>query len=233
MKAKLLAAIDEGRARETELVGLVVDEPADPDGRWHAKDHLAHLSWWRWRSANNLEAVRTGGELPAPVDDDDAVTNAIVYAEIKDRPVAGIKADAHDSWAALRNAVEKSSEEDLSKPHPQFPQTQVWEVVPGAIGHSGTHLWSWYLDIGEEARAMAAARRTAEVEGSFFTKPEQLAESRYNLACVYGRLGMAKEALRLLRESFAARPDLIALARKDTDLDRIREDPAVKHLLSA
>ena len=87
MKEKLLEAIDEGRARETELVALVVDEPADPEGPWHAKDHLAHLSWWRWRSANTLDAVRTGGEPPAPVDDDDAVTNAIVmYTEIKDRP---------------------------------------------------------------------------------------------------------------------------------------------------
>ena len=233
MKGKLLHAVDDGRARESELAALVVDGPADPDGRWNAKDHLAHLSWWRRRSARTLNAVRTGGELPPPVPDDDDVQNAIIYAEIRDRSAADVKADATESWMALREAVEESSEEDLAKQHPSQPQSQVWEAVPGAIGHAGTHVWSWYLDIGDEARAMAVAHWAAEMEGRFFTKPEQLAVSRYNLACVYGRLGRAQEALPLLRESFAARPDLIALARKDTDLDRIREDPAVKDLLSA
>ena len=232
MKEKLLEAIDEGRARETELVALVVDEPADPDGRWHAKDHLAHLSWWRWRSANTLDAVRTGGDPPAPVDDDDAVTNAIVYAEIKDRPAAGIKADANDSWAALRNAVEESSEEDLLKPHPGFPRSQVWEVVPGAVGHAGTHVWSWFLDIGDEEHAMAAAKWASGVDRRFFTSPEQLADSRYNLACVYARLGKPAEALPLLRDSFEAKPELRQLARRDQDLDRIRDEPEFKGMLA-
>ena len=80
MKEKLLRAIDEAREREAELEAFVVDEPANPDGRWNAKDHLAHTSWWRWRSARTLDATRTGGELPPPVPDDDGVQNAIIYA---------------------------------------------------------------------------------------------------------------------------------------------------------
>jgi hypothetical protein len=232
VKEQLLQAVDDGRDRESELVALVVDAPANPDGRWNAKDHLAHLSWWRWRSAQTLDAVRTGGELPPAVPDDDAVQNAIIYAEIRDRSAADVKSDATESWVALRKAVQESSEGDLAKPHPNQPDSQVWEVVPSAIGHAGTHVWSWYLDIGEEARAMAAARWSAEIEGRFFTKPEQLAESRYNLACVYGRLGKAREALPLLRESLAARPDLVALARRDSDLDRIRDDRELAELLA-
>jgi tetratricopeptide (TPR) repeat protein len=226
VKEKLLRAIDEVRGREGELEPLVVDEPANPEGRWNAKDHLAHLSWWRWRSARTLDAVRTGGELPPPVSDDDAVTNAGIYAEVKDLPAVNVKADAHESWAALRRAVEDSSEEDLARPHPLFPESQLWEAVPGAVGHAGTHVWSWYLDIGEEERALDAARWTAAMEGGFFDTPEKLAESRYNLACVYARLGNAGEALPLLRQSFAAKPDLSELARSDHDLDRIREELA-------
>ena len=231
MKEKLLRTVDEGRARESELEALAVDDPADPDGRWHAKDHLAHLSWWRWRSAKTLDALRTGDELPAPVDDDDAVTNAIVYAEIKDRSTADIKADAHDSWDALRSAVENSSETDLSKPHPRFPQTQAWEVVPGAVSHAVTHVWSWYLDVGDEEPAIAVANWASEVEGRFFTTPEQLADSRYNLACAYARLGKPGEALPLLRDSFEAKPELRQLARRDQDLDRLRDDPEFKKIL--
>lgn len=226
MKEKLLRAVDDGRERERELEAMVVDEPANADGSWNAKDHLAHLSWWRRRSVQTLHAVRTGSELPPPISDDDAVTNAAIYAEVKDRPAADVKADARESWSALRKAVEESSEDDLAKQHPRFPDSQVWEAVPGAVGHAGTHLWSWYLDIGDENRGMDAARWTSDLEAGFFSTADKLAESRYNLACVYARLGKADDALPLLRASFAAKPELSDLARRDHDLDRIREELA-------
>jgi tetratricopeptide (TPR) repeat protein len=226
MKEKLLHAVDDGRTRESALAALVVDAPANPDGSWNAKDHLAHVSWWRRRSAQTLNAVRTGGELPPPVPDNDDVQNAIIYAEVRDRSAADVKADAAESWAELRKAVEESSEEDLARQHPSQPQSQVWEAVPSAIGHAGTHVWSWLLDVGDEAQAMDIARWGSDVEGRFFTTPEKLADSRYNLACVYARMGRADEALPLLRESFAAKPELLVWARKDRDLDRIREELA-------
>ena len=226
MKARLLQTIDEGREVESELAALVIDAPANPDGRWTAKDHLAHVSWWRRRSADTLNAVRTGSEMPPVLDDDDAVNNAVIYAEIKDRGAADVKGEAEQSWSALRAAVEASSEEDLAKPHPRFPGFQLWESVPSAVGHAGTHVWSWYLDMGDEERGMKAARWTADIEGRFFDTPDKLADSRYNLACVYARLGRADEALPLLRQSFEAKPELAELARKDRDLDRIREELA-------
>jgi hypothetical protein len=43
---------------------------------------------------------------------------------------------------------------------------------------------------------------------------------------VYARLGRADEAIPLLREALAANPELAAWARKDADLDRIREELA-------
>jgi hypothetical protein len=226
VKEKLLRVIDDGRARESELAALVVDVPANADGRWNAKDHLAHVSWWRWRSTQTLNAVRTGGELPPVLPDDDDVQNAIIYAEVRDRPAGDVKADATESWTALRKAVEESSEEDLAKQHPRQDGFQVWESVPSAVGHAGTHVWSWLLDIGDEKRGMDVARWSAGVDGRFFTTPEKLADSRYNLACVYARLGKADEALPLLRESFAAKPELLVWARKDRDLDPIREELA-------
>ena len=232
MKAKLLRAIDEGQAHEAKLEAFVVDAPANPDGTWNAKDHLAHLSWWRERSAKTMDAVRTDAELPPEVDDDDNVTNAFIYAETKDRSAANVKADAQSSWADLRNAVEASSEEDLAKHHPRQKDTQVWEAVPGAVGHAGTHVWSWYLDTGDEARAIEGAQWSAEVEGSFFDTPEKLASSVYNLACVYARLGRVSEALPLLRDSFAARPDGKKWAESDPDLDRLRDVPEFKELLA-
>jgi tetratricopeptide (TPR) repeat protein len=226
VKEKLLRAVDEGRGRESELEALVVDAPANPDGTWTAKDHLAHLSWWRWRSARTLEASRTGGEPPPALPDNDDVQNAIIYGEVRDRPAAEVKADAAESWNALRKAIEESSEEDLGRQHPLQPGAQVWQAVPGSVGHAGVHVWSYLLDVGDQARAIDAANWSAEMEGRFFTSPEQLAESRYNLACMYARLGRADQALPLLRESFAGKPELLAWARKDRDLDPIREELA-------
>ena len=170
--------------------------------------------------------------MPPSVDDDDNVQNAIIYAGIKDRPAAEVKADAQGSWAALRNAVEASSEEDLGKQDPRQKDAQVWESVPGAVGHAGTHVWSWYLDIGDEKRAIEGAQWSAAIEERFFDTPEKLATSRYNLACVYARLGRVEDALPLLRESFEARPDGKIWARKDADLDGIRDVPEFKELLA-
>ena len=233
MKAKLLEVIDQGREREAELEALVVDKPASADGTWNVKDHLAHVSWWRWRSVQTLNGLRTSGKLPPPVaDDDDGAQNAVVYAENKDRTAAAVKADARESWAALRKAVEESSEQDLATPHPERKDTAAWEAVPGAVGHSGTHVWSCLLAAGQEQRAMDVARWSAGVEGMFFTTPDKLADSRYNLACVFGRLGKGDDAVPLLRDAFAANPDLKRWAQKDADLDRIRDEPAVKELLA-
>lgn len=232
MKEKLLRAVDEGRKRESELEAHVLDAPANANGSWTAKDHLAHVSWWRWRGARTLDAVRTGDELPPPVPDDDDVQNALIYEEVKHRPAAEVRADAAASWTALRNAIEASSEADLAKPHPRQAESQLWESVPGAVGHAGTHVWSWLLDGGEEDAAMAVAKWASEVEGSFASTPEQLANSRYNLACVYARLGQAGQAMPLLRDSLQAKPELVAWARKDRDLDRIREEPELKELLA-
>jgi tetratricopeptide (TPR) repeat protein len=226
VKDELLRAVDEGREREAELEALVVDAPADPDGRWTVKDHLAHVSWWRSRNVQTLDAVRTGGALPPPTVDQGEKQNAIVYAQVKDRPAAQVIREARESWAALRRAIADSTEEDLKKPQPRGPEAELWELVPGTIGHSGTHVWSCLLDAGDEERAMEIARWGADVEARFFNTPEKLADSRYNLACVYARLGRADEAIPLLREALAANPELAAWARKDADLDRIREELA-------
>ena len=232
MKEELLQAVDDGRELEAELEAFVVDEPAKADGTWTAKDHLAHVTWWRMRTIQTLDAVRTGGELPPAVPDDDGVQNAIIYGEVKDRPAVDVKAEAVHSWTALRSAIEASSEDDLAKQHPRQTESQVWEVVPGAVGHAATHVMSWYFDVGDKERALEAAQRGSQLEGRFFTKPEQLAESRYNLACAYARFGQVAEAVPLLQQSFAVRPDLVAWARKDRDLDSIRQDPRVMALLT-
>lgn len=231
MKQKLLRAIESGRARQAELEDLSVDEPADPDGKWHPKDHLAHLAWWRSRSADLIEATRTGDQPPPSVEDE--VQNAVIYAENRNRAADGIKRDARASWDELTEAVRACSEEDLEKPHPHAPHLALWGVVPSDAGHVGVHLMFLHMDSGDIERAESAALWGYEVETSFFQKPEDRADADYNLACFYARADRAAQALALLRASFTAKPALVELARRDPDLDGIRDNIEFKEMLAA
>ncbi len=227
-----MQAVANARAREAaDLEPACVDAPADPDGRWSAKDHLAHLAWWRWRSARVLESVGTGGEPPAR-SPDDASQNAIIYAETKDKSAADVLRDARASWSALEEAIEASTEEDLVRPHPNAPESPAWETVPGLGGHLGVHLMFWFMNNGDAGRAESAAKWGYELECSLLPDPVKHADASYNLACFYARVGRVEEALPLLRESFEVNPNLIELARTDPDLDAIRGEPALQELLA-
>jgi len=92
LKRKLLETLRAARDHEAQLEAAAVDVPAHPNGRWSAKDQLAHLAWWRNRAATVVDAARTGGEQPAPVELE--VRNTQTYLENKDRSAADIRAIA-------------------------------------------------------------------------------------------------------------------------------------------
>ena len=217
--------------REAELEALCVDAPADPSGHWAAKDHLAHLAWWRERTAVLVEAVRTDREPPPNVDDD--AQNAIIYQANRDLPAAEIRADARETWDRIEGAIRACSEDDLMRPHPHHPDRTLSDSGPSNGGHLGLHLMGWYLESGDEAKAGAAMRWAYELEMEAAGDAKTRAYASYNMACFYGRVGRAADALPLLRESFKDAPELVDLARKDTDLDRIRDDREVAALLVA
>jgi len=211
------------------LKALCVDAPPDASGRWSAKDHLAHLAWWRDRTARLLEAVRTGAEPPPPVDDD--TQNAIIYRDYRDRPAAEIVAEARRSWDRIAAAIEACSEDDLMRPHPHVKERNLLDSGPANGGHLGIHLMFWYLESRDEASAEAAMRWAYGLEIAAAADSRAGAYASYNLACFYGLVGRAGPAVPLLGASFKGAPELLDLARKDPDLDRIRSDKEVMALL--
>lgn len=230
MKHRLLETVAAARARESELASICVDSPPDPEGRWRAKDHLAHLAAWRSNWASQLETVRAGGELSPSVDED--AENARIYALNRDRPAADIRAEAVSSWDRFAAAIDACSDADLLKPHPIREGVHVWEMATGnGHEHLGQHLMFWYLGSSEEAAAESSQLWVYELNRGVFSEPRQRAHSAYNLACFYGRVGRPGKAVPLLRESFKGMNDLVKLARKDPDLDPIRDDPQLRELL--
>jgi hypothetical protein len=55
----------------------------------------------------------------------------------------------------------------------------------------------------------------------------------YNLACAEARLGETDTAVEHLRAALELRPGLTDLARGDTDLDALRDDPRFVELVPA
>ena len=206
-----------------------MDAPADPDSLWSAKDHLAHLAWWRNRAADTLNAARTGRDVPAPVDETER--NAQTYMEHKDRSAAEIKEEARASWDRLEQAVEACSEEELIKPHPVQPDRPLWDSASGNYAHLGNHLMFWHMDSNREKAAESAAMWAYEVDGNIFGTPKTQAYAAYNLACFYARAGSRDRALPLLRHGFEGAPNLVDYARTDPDLESIRNDPRFMELL--
>jgi len=228
LKEKFLQAQAETRQREAELVALCSDAPPDPSGRWRPQDHLAHLSSSRERDAELIDAVRTGGEVPA---DRGEGANDAYYLATRDQSAAEIIAAAEKSWDALETAIHACTEDDLAQPRPYEPNHRRFvDIAPG--DHFAAHLFWCHLDAGNEKAGEAILRWAQDLSSRTSSDPRNRAVAVYNLACFYARTGQVEEALPLLRESFEGAPDLKGWAHKDPDLEPIRDDPKVRELLS-
>jgi len=227
MKEKLRQALAETRQREGELEDLCSDIPADPAGRWHPKDHLAHIAWHRDRNARLIEAVRTGGELPRDVGED---VNTSIYTATRDQPVAEVIAATRRSWDLLESVIEACTEEEWERPRPYGPPGR--KLVDGSPGdHLAAHLMWCHLEAGNEKAAEAIQLWARDLSSRTSSDPRTHAVGAYNLACFYARTGQVADALPLLRESFGVAPDLMDWSHKDPDLDPIRDEPRIVELL--
>ncbi|HVD45748.1 MAG TPA: maleylpyruvate isomerase N-terminal domain-containing protein [Candidatus Limnocylindria bacterium] len=229
LKKRLLETLVAAQDRERELEKLVDDVRTDPE-RWTAKDHVAHLAHWRRHAAEVLAAAH-GGSPPPSAGDVDGL-NAEVHAANLARPAVEVAEAARASYAQLARAIEDCSDDELLRPR-EGREGAVWEVVPGnGHMHVGEHLVFWYEAQGDDRAAEQAQLWTLEVQETAFTDPRSRSFGTYNLACYYGRNGRAAEALPHLKQSLELNPGLKEWARADKDLDRVRDDPALRAILA-
>ena len=230
LKKRLLQTLAASAEREGELHRLAGDPPPADPNEWGAKDHVAHLAHWRRYAAEVLTAVRTGGTPPDITDID--TLNAAVHSANLGRSPDEVKEDALTSYAELARAIDDCSDADLLKARPGR-EAVAWEVVPpnGHL-HLGEHLGFWYLAHGDEPAADRAQKWMLEVHEAAFTDPRSRAFGEYNIGCYYAKQGRATEAIPHIKRSLELHPDLKEWARKDTDLDRIREEPELRAILA-
>jgi hypothetical protein len=119
-KDEVLGRIDDEQYRWRALVDEVGPdrmETPGPMGEWTFKDLAAHLLGWRERTIGRLEAVASGGEAPPTpwpqeLDDDDAI-NDWIHDHYASWSVGDVLRDVDRSYARIREAVRRMSDEDV------------------------------------------------------------------------------------------------------------------------
>ena len=113
---------------------------------------------------------------------------------------------------------------------PRRPGTAVLAVgstVGEAYHGGGWEVWAPFhpqYEAGEYEAVIESARETLEASG--------YAAPIYNLACCEAQAGRAEDAIGHLQTAFEKRPGLRDLAKEDTDLDPLREEPGFLALVS-
>ncbi|HWW10326.1 MAG TPA: maleylpyruvate isomerase N-terminal domain-containing protein [Candidatus Acidoferrales bacterium] len=231
VKPQLRHTVEAARDKERVLAELCDDTPAGVDGRWTAKDHVAHLSSWREHAARVLDAAVHGEDLAEDFEID--TENARTYATYRDSSPHDVLAAASASYDQLLAAIDATTETVLQRKRKGRPGS-VWMVVPGnGHAHVGQHVSQWQLEQGDENAAVQTALWVHGLD-LLFTDSHSQAVADYNLACFYARAGRAEDAIPLLRASLEkGDASLTEWAREDTDLTGIRDRPEVIALLGA
>src|SRR5712691_3166867 len=79
---------------------------------WSAKDHVAHMTFWRQRLVLKLTAILQ--KAPPPPFEDFEQLNMQVFEEQRQRPWSDVLSESEQAYAALTTQTEQLTEEDLT-----------------------------------------------------------------------------------------------------------------------
>jgi tetratricopeptide (TPR) repeat protein len=191
---------------------------------WAAKDHVAHMTFWRQRLVLTLQALLR--KAPQPQSEDFEELNPIIFEEQRYRSWSDIIAESDQVYADLIALADQLSEEDLTAfnrfdwIHEGMPLYT--SFMGNCYEHTQNHLAQYSLDRDDLERALdtyeAWAKRALEagipetLQGYVF----------YNLACFYATHSRLEKASMPLQQAFTLYPHSRELALTDPDLVELR-----------
>jgi len=141
-KGEVLAAIDRERDHwETLLVEVGEARMLEPGamGEWTFKDLVAHITGWRARSLQRLEAAANGWPEPDPVWPADRVTddeiNDWIHEVNKDRLLGEVVSESRESYARLAEIVQMLPDDALTDQE-RFPWLEGEALGPQIVSGS-------------------------------------------------------------------------------------------------
>jgi hypothetical protein len=191
---------------------------------WSAKDHIAHMTFWRKSLVLRLQAIIR--HEAQPESENFEQLNPLIFEEQRYRPLSDILFESDHVYDELIKITEQLTEDDLTAFN-RFDWT--YEGAPlytafmgNCYEHSQQHLAQYSLDRHDLARAIDTyevwASRVVEAE-----VPDPLkAFIFYNLACFYATHTQQEKAAPALQQAFTLFPPFKEFALTDPDLEALR-----------
>lgn len=234
VKPRLLDLLRRGRADEVAFVASLTDAEREKKGtldHWSAKDHVAHLAFWRNILVERLKAAQRG-ETPNNYDNFLEV-NDHIFEENRYQRWEQVLAASSSAFNDLVSKVAEMREEELTDPS-RYPWLEgaplSRNIRSDEYDHAENHLSHMYLERGDKERAFKMQRDLIDTIGRFDPSPRVRGTAIYNFGCFLALHGDRAEAIECVRESFALRPDLLGFSRQDPDLNSLRELPEFQAL---
>lgn len=253
LKSQVIDLLQLAHHAEQGLMDGVPEAEREVSGtpsRMSVKDLVAHLTAAKQREALRLAVAAEGGTPESDDHDPAQIVNDHQHC-----PWSDIQAEAEQAFNALVGQVERFTLEDLSDSR-RYPWLRgrplVAEILGYGLWHPVSHLAEWYRrqdqvpHLDRRYHSLVPVyhsewyRRQGQVphldrlyHSLLDALPHDVqavlahdASSLYNLAGVYGVLGQAAPALRLLSAALELNPELRPELRDDPDFEALRTDPA-------
>jgi len=172
-----------------------------------------------WTGANEGDRL-----LPEHREDEG---NEELYVVLRGRARFEIDGDSADAPMGTLVFVEPESNRTAFAEEAGTTVLAIGSTVGQPYEVGGWEVWAEFhpaYEAGEYDAVIDRARAT--VEASEYAAP------LYNLACCEALAGRKNDAIGHLQVAFQRRPDLRDLAKEDTDLNPLREEPAFRELVS-
>lgn len=195
-----------------------------PDN-WSAKDHLAHMTFWKQRLTLKLRAA-IHGEAPSTTEKHFEEFNSEVFEERRLSPWSELLSEAEQAHKILIDHVQQLSEEDLVA-FQRFDWAIRGEPLGSAIvdtiyEHTLSHLAQYSIEHQNLARAIQLFESwTARVVQPGVPAIVQ-GQLLYNLACFYALHDQLNRASICIQHALTLYPDFKELALADPDLTELR-----------
>lgn len=198
----VLKALESQRDLEREFVAEALKSEKQPKG-WPAALVMFHISMWRERLRDALTEFRHARPYTAPPEDIDEVNDAELAGGIG-TPLA----DAAARSEKLLSELIALGAELGDRPFKWYiANTTVEALLRNSYTHPRLHLFEYLRENGELDRARQVFEDAVSEMRELAAPPVALGMVIYNLACIRADQGRLDEALGLLEEAFALRPD--------------------------
>ena len=194
-----------------------------PD-RWAAVPLVAHNNQFKSQQAERIGCLLNRRVPPAYQEIDH--TSEEVYRSYLAQPPEVVLASCRRVSAELADGTWALSDDDLLDParHSWLNGRLLWlQIVVRGFWHPTGHLGDYYLAHGQAGRAVAMQAQGLAMARYLGAPAAAAGMAGYNLACAQARAGQPDQAARTLAEAIEANPDLRANARRDPDLEVLRE----------